>query len=237
MSRHTPFFELQEALGEAGCPICALSARALERFFGGLVYEKVNDRGLRDAIRRAYGLCAAHGAMLRAARSALGMAIIQRDVLRAAAASLRGETAAGQGGRGWRGALFGGRGASGLAQPGGPCVACALADETATHWAAVLGQHYDVLRPQFQASGGVCLDHLRAALRVAPAGAGAAIRDDQLAIWARLEAELDEFIRKHDHNFAGEPLGDERDAPGRATDLLAGDWRVAGSRRGRPDPS
>jgi hypothetical protein len=60
---------------------------------------------------------------------------------------------------------------------------------------------------------------------------GAELRDDQLAIWARIEAELDEFIRKHDHQFAGEEVGPERDAWSRATTLLAGDWRVRGSRR------
>lgn len=227
-SRHTPFFELQEALGGAGCPICALTARTLERFFAGLVYERVNDIGLRESIRRALGLCAAHGAMLREARSALGIAIVQRDVLRAAAAAIRPGAAGARGG--WRGALLGARPADPLA-PGGPCVACRLADETAAHWAGVLGQHYAELRPQFQASSGLCLGHLRVALPAAPAGAAGLLRDDQLAIWARLEAELDEFIRKHDHQFAGEALGEERDAWARATELLAGDWRVTGSRR------
>ena len=229
MRGHTPFFELQAALGEDGCPICALTARALERFFGGLVYERVNDRGLREAIRRAYGLCATHGVMLREARSALGIAIIQRDVLRAAAAAIAAPTRTG---RGWRESLLG-RQADGPLAPGGPCVACQLADETADLWSGVLAQHYAELRPDLQASGGLCLGHLRVAFATAPAEVAGALREDQLAIWARLEAELDEFIRKHDHQFADEPVGAERDAWARATALLAGDQRAAGSRRGR----
>lgn len=229
MRGHTPFFELQGALGEAGCPICRLTVGALERFFAGLVYEKVNDRSLRAVIRRAYGLCAAHGAMLREARSALGVAIIQRDVLRAATAAI-GEGAQG---RDWRASLLGMRPSGGPLAPDGPCVGCEEADATGKHWAGVLGQHYGELRPLFQASGGLCLGHLHAALALAPSDAAGALRGDQAAIWGRLEAELDEFIRKHDHQFAGEAVGSERDAWARATAIVSGDPRAAGSRRGR----
>lgn len=231
MSRHTPFFELQEALAEPGCAICALAVRALDQFFASLVYERVNDVGLREALRKAYGLCAAHGAMIRTARSALGIAIIQRDMLRAATRALGPDSGIGQP-RGWRATLLGARQAEGPATPAGPCVACALADEQVRHWAGVLGQHYAELRPSFQTSPGLCLDHLREGLALAPPATAAAIRDDQLALWATLEAELDEFIRKHDHQFAGEPMGAERNAWARATDLISSDWRVRGSRRG-----
>lgn len=233
MRGHTPFFELQEALAEEGCAICGLTVRALERFFAGLVYEKVNDRSLRDRIRRAYGLCPAHSTMLREARSALGVAIIQRDVLRAAAAAVGSRTAE-RSGQGWYGRLLGASSAGDPLAPDGPCVACEHADETAGHWAGVLGQHYDNLQAPFQSSSGLCLGHLRLALAGAPARIAAALRDDQLAIWGRLEAELDEFIRKHDHQFAGEAMGAERDVWARVTALLAGDERAAGSRRGRP---
>lgn len=232
MSRHTPFFELQVAIEESGgCPICALAVRALERFFSGLVYERVNEPRLRSAIRRASGFCAAHGVMLREARSALGIAIIQRDVLRANAARLGQGEARPQ--RGWRESILGGRGAGDPLRPEALCVACEMAEEQASHWAGILNQHYADLRPQLQASGGLCIDHLRAALGVASAETAALLRDDQRAIWARLEAELDEFIRKHDHQFAGEEVGGERDAWARATVLLAGDPRVTGSRRSR----
>lgn len=231
MRGHTPFFELQVALGEGGCAVCALTVRALERFFAGLVYERVNDVGLRAAIRRAYGLCAVHGGMLRSARSALGVAIIQRDVLRAATAALGADRAAGRGARGWRESLPFGRGPGSPLAPDGPCVGCQLADETGAHWIGVLAQHYAALRPQFQRSAGLCLSHLQSAIASAGTDPGHALRDDQLAIWARLEAELDEFIRKHDHQFADEPMGPEGDAWARATALLAGDERAAGSRR------
>ncbi|GAB4426294.1 MAG: hypothetical protein OHK0015_07070 [Chloroflexi bacterium OHK40] len=232
MSQHTPFFELQAAFGGPGCAICALTVRTLERYFAGLVYEKVNDIRTRESIRRAYGFCAAHGAMLRSARSALGVAIVQRDVLRAAAAALAAAppSAAPQG---WRAALPGARRQSGAPlDPRHPCPACELAAATAAGWVQTLVRDYSGLRPALQASSGLCLDHLRAALAHSELATAAELREDQLAIWARLEAELDELIRKHDHQFAAEPVGAERDAWARATELLAGDWRVTGSSRG-----
>jgi hypothetical protein len=110
-----------------------------------------------------------------------------------------------------------------------------MADEQAEHWAAILIQHYGDLRPTFQASRGLCVGHLRVALVHASGEGGTQLRDDQRVIWARLETELDEFIRKHDHQFADEVVGTERDAWARATALLAGDPRALGSRRAHHD--
>jgi hypothetical protein len=44
----------------------------------------------------------------------------------------------------------------------------------------------------------------------------------QAAAWRRLEAELDEFIRKHDYRFQGEILDAERDVWRRALRLSSG---------------
>ncbi|NJN19473.1 MAG: hypothetical protein HC822_26125 [Oscillochloris sp.] len=230
MRSHTPFFELQAGLAEPGCPICRLTVRALERFFAAVVYERVNDRSLRDAIRRAYGFCTNHGPMVRAARSALGVAIIQRDVLRAAATALDPE-ALGRGPiRSLIAQLGGPRSSDGPLKPGGSCVGCALADEQCAHWIGILAQHYPALRSDFQASSGLCLGHVRVALATAPAAIRPMLGADQRTIWARLEADLDEFIRKHDHQFAAEPMGAESDSWARATDLLSGDARAFGRR-------
>jgi len=231
MSRNTPFFELRAALGGQGCPLCALTLQALERYMRGVVYESVNDVRIREELRATFGLCAAHGTMLREARSALGTAIIERDMLRAAASQLR-QLAPGAG-RGWRAALFGERpgGRDPLLAPAGPCLACHLAEKTERELADLLVQHYEELRAEFQASPGLCRDHLRLTLALAPAATQANLRDDQLTIWARLEAELDEFIRKQDHNFTGETSGPESDSWSRALDLLSGSWRVTGNNR------
>jgi hypothetical protein len=231
MSRHTPFFELRTAIGAPGCPICALTLQALERYLRGVVYESVNDVRVRQELRATFGLCAAHGTMLREARSALGTAIIERDMLRAAAAQLSQIGPAGS--NGWRSALFGKRtfGRDAPLAPRGPCLACSLAEKTERDLVVLLLQHYDELRPEFQLSTGVCLAHLRLGLALAGPDVLPHLRDDQLAIWGRLEAELDEFIRKQDHNFTGEVAGAENDSWSRALDLISGSWRVTGNNR------
>ncbi len=47
----------------------------------------------------------------------------------------------------------------------------------------------------------------------------------QRTVWQALEAELQEFIRKSDYQYTGEPIGEERDAWRRAFRLLAG-WEL-----------
>jgi hypothetical protein len=230
MRQHTPFFELQDMFATPGCAFCTLVERTLERYFSGIVYERVNDIKLRGAIREAYGFCAAHGAMLVAARSALGIAIVQRDVLRAASRALSAAPAAGS--PRWR-TLLGGQAGAKLFPDCGPCPACELARETAIQWAELLAQQYAELRPAFQASAGLCLDHLPLVFERCASATAVALRDDQVAIWGRLEAELDTFIDGHDYQAAAAPVGEERDAWARATALLAGNWHVAGSLRRR----
>jgi hypothetical protein len=46
-----------------------------------------------------------------------------------------------------------------------------------------------------------------------------------------LAGELDEFIRKQDHRFAAEPLGDERNAWSRAVDLISGQFGLGCERQ------
>jgi hypothetical protein len=231
MRQHTPFFELQETFADSRCAICILTERALERYFSSLVYERVNDIKLREAIRKAYGFCAAHGAMLVAARSALGIAIVQRDVLRAAARTLAAAPAPGAAQR-WRN-LLGGQQTSSLFADSGPCPACELVAENVNQWANLMAQQYSELRPTFQQSAGLCLDHLTVVYERCGAETVAALREDQLTIWDRLLGELDTFIDGHDYQAAGAPVGTERDAWARATALVTGDRQVAGSLRRR----
>lgn len=227
MSRNTPFFELRAALEQPNCALCALTLQALERYMRGVVYESVNDTRVRNELRATFGLCAAHGTMLREARSALGTAIIERDMLRAAAGQL--DQLGPSAGRGWRSTLFGDKAPLPLAPQGG-CLACELAARTERDLVDLLLKNYAELRAEYQRSAGLCLDHLRITLAGAPPGSFAQLRADQLAIWRGLEAELDEFIRKQDHNFTGEADGPESDSWSRALDLLSGNWRVRGKR-------
>ena len=232
-THHTVYFELRDALAGPGCTLCALALRSMRRYFEALGYESVNDAGIRDAIRAARGFCEIHARMLREARDALGAAIIHRDVVSAVTDALDGlvyrPTSLGdllrQAIGGERSGSTNGR-ADALA-PQQPCPACMRRQTTDQVYVDALLQHLtdDDLLPRFHASAGLCLPHLRLAIERTP---DAAIFDRlkaaQLAIWQRLADELDEFIRKQDHRFAAEPLGDERNAWSRAVDLVSGQF-------------
>jgi hypothetical protein len=74
----------------------------------------------------------------------------------------------------------------------------------------------------FDASAGLCRVHLASTLRTADTAAARALAARQAAIWRRLEADLDEFIRKHDYRFQGEAFDVERDVWRRALQTTSG---------------
>ena len=232
-AHHTVYFELRDALGGPGCALCTLALRSMRRYFDALGYESVNDPGIRNAVRAARGFCEVHGRMLREARDAQGTAIIHRDVLSTVSDAL-GETrfrSASLGDR-LRQAIGGDTSANGPERadalaPQAVCPACARRQEMDAAYVDMLLQHLrdDELLPSFRESAGLCLPHLRLALqRVPDAAAFEQLKAAQLAIWRRLAGELDEFIRKHDHRYAGEPTGAEGTSWSRAVDLMSGQY-------------
>jgi hypothetical protein len=223
-SNHTVYYELRDAMAGEGCAICALALRGLRRYIEGLAYEAVNNVGIRAELRAARGFCAAHGQMLREVRSALGTAIIHRDIVGAAMAAL--EQAGDGAGGGLLGRLLGGQprgGAAGLAPQAG-CPACARRREAEGIYLGTLAARIAdaELRQAFDASAGLCLPHARAALARCSPQAFVGLKEAQLAVWGRLAHELDEFIRKNDHQFAHEPVGAEGTSWSRASLLVSG---------------
>lgn len=235
-TKHLSYHALVEALDGEGCPFCALITAALERYFRTLLYEQVNDIDLRASLRVSQGFCAAHGEMLRQARSPLGSAIIHRDVLNTLARSLEAEPLPENVSRNWLRALVDpGRRTQDLAfGEAEPCPACLRIREREQHYADTLLLNWDDERLQrkFCSSAGLCLSHLRLTLaRTGDPAQFEALRDAHLAKWRDLIAELDEFIRKNDYRFAEEEIGAEGTSWSRAIDLVSGVWQVAGSYR------
>jgi hypothetical protein len=160
--------------------------------------------------------------MLRDVRSALGTAIIHRDILGAALGALEGMGAPSGG---LLGRLMGQpRGGADPLAPQAGCPACARRREAEAIYLGTLAARIadEELRQHFDASAGLCLPHLRAALRRCDPPAFAQLKTAQLAVWGRLAGELDEFIRKNDHQFAHEPVGAEGSSWSRASLLVSG---------------
>jgi hypothetical protein len=231
VSQHTLFFELREALTGRECAVCALLGRSLKRYLDGIAYEGVGDQRTRAVIRAARGFCPEHGRMFRAARDALGAAIVHRDVL---STLMRELTAAHHAPPSIEARL---RRVVRRARPGAmlaperPCPACEYLSEQEEVWIEGLVRHVadGMLVDALRDSAGLCLPHLRRALTsAADTQTFERLREAQLAAWQRLAEELDEFIRKQDYRFQSEPGGPESDSWSRAIGLVSGEPGLVG---------
>src|ERR1700737_4524758 len=82
--RDSTAFEVREALGQAGCPVCRLAVRSVGRWLASGAYDQVNDIALRNELRAARGFCNVHAhRWLAEVRSVLGTAIVYEDLLKA----------------------------------------------------------------------------------------------------------------------------------------------------------
>jgi hypothetical protein len=81
MDKHINFFELREAAGKPGCPLCRIVADRAERYIDNMLFEHVSDRGFRARYRAAGGFCDFHSRGLEAFRDGLAVAILGRDIL------------------------------------------------------------------------------------------------------------------------------------------------------------
>lgn len=218
--------ELREAMAERGCPLCRLEARAEKLYLDSLTYERVLDLNTRDALKASRGLCASHTRGWRKVQgSALGMAIVYRisvlDLLRDTESVEQSP----------RSFLHREAGPAQLAEtlaPSGQCPACALTEDTSNRFGDLLLKElrFDDVQTLLRDCGGLCLPHLRQTLaRPRARKAFKTLIAVQREAWSGLMAELDEFIRKHDHRFRHEKMGSEYDSWLRALDVIVGTER------------
>ena len=202
----------------------------------GLIYERVNDAGVRQAVRRSRGFCERHAWDLIRHGAALGVAIMMRDVVRELLSTTR--SAQFKRPSTWsvtrlheavdtkqpRAATAGLVAALG---PQGPCPACKHEAEIDHALASSFVENLhgpEGLLEAYRRSDGFCLPHVRQVLaRIGDERTYDAILEVQLAHWSQLEAELGELVRKSDYRFADEEVGDEGTSWLRAIASLAGE--------------
>jgi hypothetical protein len=229
------FYDLRDALPQPGCAVCRLTALATERYLDGLLWENVNDPGVRGDIRRARGFCHEHAWGLVRDGASLGTAIIMRDVLQEVLAVLEGgkfQVLPTLSLRRAQETLDSKQPTAATADlvtrlaPQVPCPACAQAETMEDIYLSSLVEHLlgeDGLLAGYQASEGLCLPHFRQALaRVRDEAVFEALVNAQRAIWERLVGHLSEIIRKSDYRFQDEPRGEEVGGALRAIAALSG---------------
>lgn len=215
--------DLHAAYVVTGCPVCDMLARSERRYIDMTLYEHVTDVQWRAEVRAARGFCTLHTQhVLEVGRSALGVSLVTADILKTLREALPAPDQAGGAFGRLRSALGGGARAASL-RPQRPCPICTyLADLGAVYIAALLDDlTTEDGRAAYAGSVGLCLPHLLVAIDKGGPGL-AALAAHQSQAWERLETELNEFARKSDYQYSGEPITTERDAWRRALRLLGG---------------
>jgi hypothetical protein len=216
------YYDLVEALGGRGCAVCRLLQRDSERFLDALLYEFVIDRTQQKIFRASRGLCAPHSdQMLRLTGYGVGIAVLADSVLWELENIVNQPAAADK--RRFRREAAGAALADRLdAERQCPC--CESLAGSQARYAEALAEFIrdPALHDAYRASDGLCLPHLRAALRQVSKSEDVDIFVSvQKAIWGRLRAELEAYRDKLGERRQGEAIGAEGDSWQRAVRLLA----------------
>jgi hypothetical protein len=192
------------------CALCLLAVRSVERSLRSYFAEFVNDPQLRLRFRKSRGFCALHTPLLARCGDALGVAILYSDL---ADETRRSWSASG--GERRPGAL-----ARLLSRPGrAPCPGCETESEADARYSSALADGLrsapDLWR-EIEESAGLCAKHTESVAAAASPSDAARLLAIEGARLDLLFAELEEFVRKNDYRFRGEPWGLERDAWRRA---------------------
>jgi len=227
--------DLKLAFREPGCPVCRLRNESEARYIFSLLYEYVNDPGVREHLLRSLGFCHLHAWEMQATEqelwgSGLGSSIIYEHLLSQALAGLqayliqinRRSRRASWGSRlkAWMAERFGLNGhvpdpvAAALPVglvPQERCRACQMGDqaeERDIHTLVEMGAEPE-FRDWYRASDGLCLPHLRQALAFAERQGNIEVARFLAEVseekLERLTRDLREYIRKHAWQFRHEP--------------------------------
>lgn len=203
-----------------GCPVCRYEQQAGVHFLDGLLYESVNDFGLRQQLTRSLGFCAYHSwASLAIPGTRLGTAIIEQAMLKEALRRLHDQSPG-------RRSLLGKR--ASLPSEDRACPVCVHEQQAATRAIEELVKAWDETWARaLESAGGLCYNHLRQAIHLAPDPVTArALKDVHAHLWQQMVDYLDEFIRKHDYRFREETILDEEsEALRQAIRILTGEPR------------
>jgi len=210
------YWELSSYLSQEGCPICALIRHELVRFLDGLMYESVNDRGLRQHLRESGGFCAPHSRLLYCMGGVLGQSIILRDVI--GTMSQRMDQLPRHKGKAtpFRDRVFG------LKRK---CPACELEESVEEKSLEGLLESLVVegFARRFRESDGLCLPHFSKAWTLC----GDSKLRQELAVcqqrsMERMQRKLDEVIRKYDFRYQNERMDEEAGSWLRAARMVCG---------------
>jgi len=206
MKKHNLYYDLLEALGEEGCPICMESRSASKKYLSSILTNGVNDPELRRKLRGSLGFCSLHAREFRDLGDSLATAIIYKDVVDTLLEDAEEKN-----------------------EQKRRCPACDSVDAAEKDYIAAFIKYLSdaKLMEKYDSSSGLCHPHLMTALKMIKRGAKSAdiILEKENDKLRELWGELAEFIRKKDYRYAHEIYGKERDSWIRAVEKISGTQR------------
>lgn len=235
MTKPTSYYALIEAFPAAGCAVCKLLLRDVDRYLDSVLYEYVLEPDTHKAFRAMRGLCNTHSWQLTHTRgNAVGIAVLYKAVVdevlkEIARVPVKPEQRRGLA-RHFTSAAADGSALSEALDPHEPCRACQLINSSETSYLNVFSEHISEQKfwAAYSASHGLCLPHLRMTLKLLKPPALRQVVDVQREIWERAKAELDLFQDRHKHENQGDTMGTEVDSWTRAIGYMAGENGVFG---------
>lgn len=207
---HSPIhFDLRDACGREGCPVCTLKTQRLASYLQAVNYESALDRGIIARLVASNGWCPRHVEAWLEQANILATAVIYQAVLTALADETPATSSR------WRRRR--------TADP--RCPACEAEEEAERGLLATLinGLNDAEFSRAYSESSGLCLPHLTAALELRPASPAATLlRERGSRTIAQLRGDLSEIARKHDYRNLGEADGPERGGDRRAIAWVSG---------------
>lgn len=244
-SKSLVYFDLRDSFQEAGCPICGLLHGNSARFIDGLLYERVNDVGTREKLRKSLGFCNWHAYQtLERGNCALGLGIIYEDILGEITKKMtRVQSLLPVSGRKrFRFLLFGKRAPDPVPAPfllDSPCPVCENVRIFEKYYLKTLLDFLSEpeFEKQFDRSSGICCNHVVEALKEFQTHRNLPLLvRKQIEKFRSLGDELREFVRKQDFKYRHEPPGTEKDSWKRALEMVAGKREIFPNRVERAKP-
>ena len=221
--------KLREAVRTAArgqCPLCTVLEDQERARVHWLAYEGLSDVGLRKRLARAKGLCRWHfrmlyGTVTEQTYNVSGVADVMRDLLKADREGLVRALAETKRGRRAHKALAALRSRA-------RCPLCEAATQAAESKIDSLLEELandSSLDSYVSSAGLLCRPHLLLALARDPAEAIVGpLLEKHVRVLEADAGELDEYLRKKDYRFSGEPKGAEQEAPLRTIETFVGTW-------------
>lgn len=212
------FYKLIDALEVKGCPICNLLKKTAHRTMEGLLYERVNDAGTRQKIRKSLGFCNRHSWQLKQLGDAFGLSILYNDLLSIIQSKL-------EEGVEIKHSFVAKVEKNFYGNTRSSCPICKRVADTEKRYLTSFVEYFNdrQVKDKFKSSFGFCLPHLVKIMKLfKDKTAQQELLEIELKKIKTLRQELKEFMRKHDYRFSKEKINQEKDAWIRAIEKLVG---------------